>query len=103
MTTDGRAAGRPVEPHAVAARPAGIGRRLGIAGEAVARTLFDGEPRITLIAARGGRQPSQTGVSVTPYMMAPGDEKIIADRLSAVLSQAAGADRPRRRRRRRPT
>src|SRR4051812_47724139 len=54
-------------------------QKLGIAGEAVQKLLFDSEPRITLDAARGG-QPSQTGVSVTPYMMAAGDEKVIADR-----------------------
>ena len=53
----------------------------------MARVLLDGEPRITLDAARGGPQGSQTGVRVTPYMMAPGDEKIIADRLAAVLSK----------------
>ena len=61
-------------------------QKLGIAGEAVQKLLFETEPRITLDAARGG-QPSQTGVSVTPYMMAPGDEKVIADRLVTVLSR----------------
>jgi uncharacterized pyridoxal phosphate-dependent enzyme len=62
-------------------------QKLGITGEAVARLLFDGDPRITLDAARGAGQPTQTGVSVTPYMLAPGDERIIADRLVAVLSK----------------
>ncbi len=61
-------------------------QKLGITGEAVARLLFQTEPRITL-DARGGGQPGQTGVSVTPYMMAPGDERIVADRLVAVLSK----------------
>jgi L-seryl-tRNA(Ser) seleniumtransferase len=61
-------------------------QKIGIGGDAVARLLLDGDPRITL-DARGGTQPNQTGVSVTPYMMAPGDEKIIADRLVAVLSK----------------
>jgi L-seryl-tRNA(Ser) seleniumtransferase len=70
--------------------------RLGIAGDAVARLLFDGSPRITLNATRGAGQTGpagqtgqagQTGVSVTPYMLAPGDERIIADRLVAVLSK----------------
>jgi L-seryl-tRNA(Ser) seleniumtransferase len=61
-------------------------QKLGITGEAVSRLLFETEPRITLDAARGG-QPGQTGVSVTPYMMAPGDERTIADRLVAVLSK----------------
>jgi L-seryl-tRNA(Ser) seleniumtransferase len=59
--------------------------KLGISGEAVAKILFDGDPRITL-DARGGPQ-GQAGVSVTPYMMAAGDERIIADRLVAVLSK----------------
>jgi L-seryl-tRNA(Ser) seleniumtransferase len=61
-------------------------QKLGIGGDAVARVLFESDPRITLDAARGGQQ-GQTGVSVTPYMLAPGDERIIADRLVAVLSK----------------
>ena len=61
-------------------------QKIGIGGDTVARLLLDGDPRITL-DARGGTQPNQTGVSVTPYMMAPGDEKIIAERLVAVLSK----------------
>ena len=62
-------------------------QKLGITGEAVARLLLDGDPRITLDAARGAGQGAQTGVSVTPYMMAPGDERIVADRLVAVLTK----------------
>jgi L-seryl-tRNA(Ser) seleniumtransferase len=67
-------------------------KAIGISGEAVARLLFETEPRITLNAARAGRQSEevgvpQTGVSITPYMMAPGDERIVADRLVAVLSK----------------
>ncbi|MEO7272630.1 MAG: aminotransferase class V-fold PLP-dependent enzyme [Vicinamibacterales bacterium] len=61
-------------------------QKLGISGEAVVKLLFDGAPRITVDPARGG-QPAQTGVAVTPYMMAAGDEKVIADRLVAILSK----------------
>jgi uncharacterized pyridoxal phosphate-dependent enzyme len=61
-------------------------QKAGISGEAVARLLFESDPRIAL-DARGGGQPGQTGVSVTPYMMAPGDERTVADRLVAVLSK----------------
>lgn len=64
--------------------------RIPIAGEAVARQLFETEPRIAL-DARGGGQPDQTGVSVTPYMMAAGDERTVADRLVAVLSKPPAA------------
>jgi L-seryl-tRNA(Ser) seleniumtransferase len=60
-------------------------KRLGISGDGVARMLLDGEPRIALFAARGD-DPSQTGVSITPYMLAAGEEKVVADRLHAVLS-----------------
>ena len=69
-------------------------QKLGITGEAVARLLFEGDPRITLDAARGPGQTAQTGVSVTPYMMAPGDERIVADRLVAVLSKPPAQTEP---------
>lgn len=62
-------------------------KQLGIGGDAVARQLFDSEPRISLDVARPPDQPAQTGVSVTPYMMAAGDERVIADRLVALLSK----------------
>ena len=65
----------------------------GLSSEAVVRALNDGEPRITLVPARGGGagQAALTGVSITPYMMAAGEEKIVADRLHAVLSKPASA------------
>jgi L-seryl-tRNA(Ser) seleniumtransferase len=58
--------------------------RLKTTGDLVARALLEGEPRITLFP-RGDANPALTGVQITPYMMAPGDEKVIADRLLAVL------------------
>lgn len=61
--------------------------KLGIGGDAVAKLLFEGDPRIALDAVRQGDQPGQTGVSVTPYMLAAGDEHVVADRLAAVLSR----------------
>jgi uncharacterized pyridoxal phosphate-dependent enzyme len=62
-------------------------QKIGMTGDAMVRALLDGEPRIALAAAGGG-QGAQTGVSVTPYMMASGDDKIIADRLHTLLSKA---------------
>jgi L-seryl-tRNA(Ser) seleniumtransferase len=76
-------------------------KRLGISGEEAAQALLDGEPRIALFAARGERRGERngglSGVSVTPYMLVPGEEKIIAERLVALLSHpprpaAADAD-----------
>ncbi len=67
------------------------GAQLGITGQEVARVLFTTEPRIAL--AGGGRSGqgetgTETGISITAYMMSPGDEKIVADRIHQVLSSA---------------
>jgi L-seryl-tRNA(Ser) seleniumtransferase len=68
--------------------------KIGIAGEDVTHILFTTEPRITMAggggAGRGGGggSPTETGVGIMAYMMQPGDEKVVADRLHAVLSAA---------------
>ena len=46
-----------------------------------------GEPRITLFGRNGA---SDAGVSITAYMMQPGDAKIVAQKLHETLSKAAG-------------
>jgi L-seryl-tRNA(Ser) seleniumtransferase len=59
-------------------------KKLGITGAAVARHLMDTEPRIT---TPGGRdREGESSISITPYQMAAGDEKIVAQRLHATLS-----------------
>ena len=64
------------------------------AGAAVAQRLFDNEPRIT---TPGGRdRDGQTSISITPYMMAAGEEKIVAERIHAILSNPPKADAPAR-------
>ena len=66
--------------------------KLGATGQAVAELLFNSEPRIVLPSGggggrgQGGATPGETGVSIMPYMLSAGDEKIIAERLHAVLS-----------------
>jgi L-seryl-tRNA(Ser) seleniumtransferase len=67
--------------------------KLNITGEEVSRILDTTEPRILLGgggggggAGRGARPSNQTGVSITAYMMAPGEDKIVADRLYQILS-----------------
>jgi seryl-tRNA(Sec) selenium transferase len=60
--------------------------KLGTTGEAVAKLLFESEPRISLFPARGRTEPNETGLNIGPYMMAPGDEKVVAERLFVVLS-----------------
>ncbi|MGH9665842.1 MAG: hypothetical protein ACRD9L_15560, partial [Bryobacteraceae bacterium] len=62
---------------------------LGITGDEIADQLVNTEPRISLSAAGGRRRgggTGDTGVSITAYMMQPGDDRIVADRLHSVLS-----------------
>ncbi len=66
--------------------------RFGVSGDEIVRTLLDTEPRIALAAAGRPGDPAMTGVAVTPYMMSPGDEAIVADRLQALLSRPARRD-----------
>lgn len=62
----------------------------GLTGETATALLYDGEPRIALAGGGGGRPgaslPGDTGISITSSMLAPGDERIVADRVHAVLS-----------------
>ena len=67
--------------------------KIGITGGQVSHTLFTTEPRITLAGGggfgRNGSAPAtETGVSILAYMMQPGDERVVADRLHAVISAA---------------
>ena len=62
--------------------------KLGITGEQVSKHLYDTEPRITLPGSRGRREnPAMSAVVMMPYMMMPGDDKIVAERLYTVLSK----------------
>jgi seryl-tRNA(Sec) selenium transferase len=62
-------------------------QRIGLTGDGVARTLFSTEPRISLFPVWSNPE-HRAGVSITPYMLVPGDERVIAERLHAVLSAA---------------
>jgi L-seryl-tRNA(Ser) seleniumtransferase len=62
--------------------------QIPVGGDVVTRTLFEGQPRITLAGGGGGGgDQGMTGVSVTPYMMHPGDAAIVGEALRAVLAQ----------------
>jgi len=62
--------------------------RLGITGEEVSDMLFTTEPRIALTSGGGRRRQTsgETGISISAYMMSPGEDKIVADRIHAILS-----------------
>jgi L-seryl-tRNA(Ser) seleniumtransferase len=61
--------------------------KIQLTGEQAAKALDAGEPRITLVPGRGGDTPEMTAISITPYMMADGDSKIIAEKVTALLSK----------------
>jgi D-glucosaminate-6-phosphate ammonia-lyase len=64
------------------------GAALGITGREVEKILFNGNPRITIGGASGTRPENmRSSVTVMPYMMMPGDSKIVADALYAVMSK----------------
>jgi L-seryl-tRNA(Ser) seleniumtransferase len=60
--------------------------KVGLAGADVSRLLLEGSPRVATLREGGTEKGTLTGLTINPYMMAPGDEKIVADRLFAVLS-----------------
>src|SRR6266852_8157658 len=66
--------------------------KLGITGEEVSNILSTTEPRIALGGGGGGggsrssRTSDETGISITAYMMAPGEDKIVGDRIYQILS-----------------
>ena len=68
--------------------------RLHITGDEVAEQLARTKPRIALGGGGGGRasgaDPGTTSISVTAWMMQPGDDKIVAERIFSVLSAKRG-------------
>ena len=70
--------------------------RLHITGEEVAEELARTKPRIALGGGGGRGQraptPGTTSISVTAWMMQPGDDKIVAERIYRVLSRSAARD-----------
>jgi len=64
------------------------GAKLGITGNELKDLVYDTEPRIVLSRGSGTRTGNMSSaIGVVPYQMMPGDEKVIADRLFALLSK----------------
>jgi L-seryl-tRNA(Ser) seleniumtransferase len=71
------------------------GAKLQITGQEMAKILRDTEPRI--IVARGtGARPGimASTLAIVPYQMQPGDEKVVADRVYALLSKPPKIENP---------
>jgi uncharacterized pyridoxal phosphate-dependent enzyme len=60
---------------------------VGITGSELEKRLNDGSPRI-MVGGANGRRPDQMASSVTlmPYMMDPGDERVLGDTLFKIFS-----------------
>jgi hypothetical protein len=65
---------------------------LNVMGDDVAEELATTKPRIAVGAGGGGRAaqaatPGTTGITITAWQMQPGDDKVVAERVHAVLSR----------------
>ena len=69
--------------------------KVGITGTELAKHLLDTEPRIVLGSA-SGRRPDRMAstVSITPYQMIAGDEKVAAKRIHDVLANPPKFENP---------
>jgi L-seryl-tRNA(Ser) seleniumtransferase len=65
-------------------------RRFGLTGREVAEGLFDGDPRIAMHTQ--AEKDGQTGIAINPYMMSPGEDRIVADQLHALLARPSRRD-----------
>ena len=67
-------------------------RKIPLSGSAVTELLYNTEPRI---ATSGGRRrgDDDESISITAYMMSPGDERIVADKLHKLLSNPPKRER----------
>jgi hypothetical protein len=64
------------------------GAKLGITGQELGKMVLDTEPRIVVARATGARPGNMVStVGIVPYQMTAGDEKVVADRLYALLSK----------------
>lgn len=69
--------------------------QLGITGTEVEKRLNDGTPRI-MVEPATGRRPDQmaSSISLMPYMMDPGEDRILADAIFKVLSNPGNNPNP---------
>jgi L-seryl-tRNA(Ser) seleniumtransferase len=71
--------------------------KLGITGQEVFDVLYEGNPRIILAGSSGDRLSDRpSSVTIMPYMMMPGDDKIAAEKLYAVLAKPPRIQPPER-------
>jgi uncharacterized pyridoxal phosphate-dependent enzyme len=63
-------------------------QQLGITGTEVEEILYHGQPRIVVAGASGTRRDNRpSALSIMPYMMMPGDDKIAAEAIHKILAK----------------
>ena len=71
--------------------------KLGITGQEVEKLLLAGSPRIIVGGSSGGRRDkAASSITIMPYMMMPGDERLAAGRINSLLAKPPKIDRPER-------
>ncbi len=69
--------------------------QVGITGQELGKFLLDTEPRIVLGGTKGSRPDEMaSSISITPYMMMPGDAKVVSERIYAALSKPPKMSEP---------
>lgn len=69
--------------------------QLGITGTEVAKLLLDTEPRIVVGSPHGIRPDTmKSSILVTPWMMMPGEDKMVANRIAAALTDHPKYENP---------
>ena len=71
------------------------GEALGLSGQEAEKLLLNGEPRLVVGGSSGGRRGSirSSSLTIMPYMMMPGDERIAAEKIHALLAKPPRQDR----------
>ena len=67
--------------------------KIGLTGQELSDTLLAGEPRVLIPGSPGVNEKGETSVTIMPYMMMPGDDRIASRRLHEVLSNPPRLDR----------
>jgi D-glucosaminate-6-phosphate ammonia-lyase len=72
------------------------GAQLGITGQELSQLLLETEPRIALGGSSGARpERMKSTITVTPWMMMPGEDKIVAARIRSALKEHPTYENPR--------
>jgi L-seryl-tRNA(Ser) seleniumtransferase len=67
--------------------------KIGLTGQELSDALLAGEPRVLIPGSSEVSEKGETSVTIMPYMMMPGDDRIAARRLYEMMSHPPRLDR----------